>query len=230
MHGLGQNYWKEVIDVLSSIIPVYDKVNKVISLGQDTQFRTVAMRGNIFPGNTVLDAGSGFGNMSNIALQQTGNNLKIIMCDPIPAMLKKAVSNSALHGLSSGIFENLPFQSDSFDVVCCGYSLRDAINLEIAISEVYRVLRKGGRFIIVDLGKPDNVFFRLSVSFYLKYILGIFAFAAAGKKGLKFKTLYGTFLRWPKNSDLQRLLETKFSRINFQKRLFGGAIIVCAYK
>jgi len=47
---------------------------------------------------------------------------------------------------------------------------------------------------------------------------------------LKFKTLYGTFLRWPKNGKLNDLLLEKFSTVKFTKKMFGGAIIVVAYK
>ena len=61
--GLG-SYWGEVIDVLRDIIPVYDKVNSFISLGKDIEHRTKAIRGRINKGDKVLDAGSGFGNMS----------------------------------------------------------------------------------------------------------------------------------------------------------------------
>src|SRR6185503_14199533 len=94
--------------------------------------------------------------------------------------------------LSSGIFECMPFRDGMFDAVLCGYSLRDAIQLPQAIGEMHRVLKTGGRLVIVDLGKPDNSVTRAFVSMYLKYLLAIFAYLAAGKAGLKFKTLYGT--------------------------------------
>jgi demethylmenaquinone methyltransferase/2-methoxy-6-polyprenyl-1,4-benzoquinol methylase len=132
--------------------------------------------------------------------------------------------------LVSGVFEHLPFQQDEFDAVLCGYSLRDAINLRIAISEIHRVLKKGGRFIIVDLGKPDEPIIRLGVSFYLRVILPIIALIAGGRLGLKFATLYGTYKRWPQNKKLESLLLEKFSKVDFEKDLMGGAIIVAAYK
>jgi len=50
LSGLGLNYWKEVIGVLRSIIPVYDKVNKSISLGQDDKYRQLGLNGQIRPG------------------------------------------------------------------------------------------------------------------------------------------------------------------------------------
>ena len=132
--------------------------------------------------------------------------------------------------LTCGVFEHVPFRDENFDAVLCGYSLRDAINLRIAISEIHRVLKKNGRFVIVDLGKPDGAFVRFGVSFYLRAILPIIAFIAGGKLGLKFATLYGTYKRWPKNKKLEAMLQEKFSRVEFEKDLMGGAIMVAAFK
>lgn len=112
----------------------------------------------------------------------------------------------------------------------CGYSLRDAISLKTAISEIHRVLKKGGRFVIVDLGKPDDTITRLGVSFYLRILVPIIAFFAGGKLGLKFATLYQTYKFWPQNKKLESMLLEKFSKVEFDKDLMGGAIMVAAYK
>ena len=231
MSGLGLGYWKEVIGVLRSIIPVYDKVNKSISLGQDDKYREFGLRGQISPGDLILDAGSGFGNMSSKALEILNDNARVILHDPIREMLNYA-QNQKSHrlNLSCGVFEYMPFRESSLDAVLCGYSLRDSFSLVEAINEVHRVLKNEGRFIIVDIGKPDNVLLRSFVTFYLKYILGIIAYSVSGKRGLRFKTLYGNFIRWPKNALLNDLLLNKFSRVKFTKKMFGGAIIVVAYK
>ena len=231
MSGLGLGYWKEVIGVLRSIIPVYDKVNKSISLGQDDRYREFGLRGQISPGDLILDAGSGFGNMSSKAMEILNDNARVILHDPIREMLDYAQNqNSRRLNLSCGVFEYMPFKESSVDAVLCGYSLRDSFSLVEAISEVHRVLKNEGRFIIVDIGKPDNVMLRSFVTFYLKYILGIIAYSVSGKRGLRFKTLYGTFVRWPKNALLNDLLLNKFSKVKFTKKMFGGAIIVVAYK
>jgi demethylmenaquinone methyltransferase/2-methoxy-6-polyprenyl-1,4-benzoquinol methylase len=233
LSGLGPAYWREVIEVLRMIIHDYDKVNRAISFGRDNEFRLRAIKGHIFPRETILDAGSGFGNMTNLVLKEVRDSSKVVMYDPILDMLTKA-RNSFSHNIpqhaSSGVFEYLPFQNEVFDVVMYGYSLRDSIELKQAIAEAYRVLKLEGRIIIVDLGKPDNLIIRAGVSFYLKYILKVVAFAAAGKSGLKFKTLYGTYVRWPRNSELNALLCEKFSRVEFDKAMMGGAIIVSAHK
>ncbi len=231
--GLGSGYWGEVIDVLRSIIPVYDKVNRVISLGKDEQYRSRGIKGRVMPGNLVLDAGSGYGNMSRVALAQVNGNARIVMYDPIPEMLanvRNYLGGNSQATLSSGVFEHMPFRDAVFDAVMCGYSLRDAIQLKQAIGEMHRVLRQGGRLIIVDLGKPDGSIPRSLVSAYLKYFIGIFAYLVAGKAGLRFRTLYGTYLRWPRNSELEGMLKNLFSRVEFEKAMMGGAVIIAAYK
>lgn len=228
--GLG-SYWGEVIDVLRDIIPVYDKVNSFISLGKDTEHRNRAIRGRINRGDKILDAGSGFGNMSKTAAKIIDDDLQIVLYDPLIPMLKntdrlfeKKIDSAC------GVFEHIPFQNDEFDLVLSGYSLRDAISLKTAISEVHRVLKKDGRWVIVDLGKPDDQLIRFGVTFYLRVILPIIAFIAGGRLGLKFATLYGTYKLWPKNKKLEELLLEKFSRVEFKKDLMGGAIMVAAYK
>jgi demethylmenaquinone methyltransferase/2-methoxy-6-polyprenyl-1,4-benzoquinol methylase len=228
--GLG-SYWNEVLDVLRDIIPVYDKVNSYISLGKDKEHRIRGIKGRVREGNHILDAGSGFGNMSKTATQVAGGKIHITLYDPLIPMLQQTSKFfEEKPNLVSGVFEHIPFQKGEFDAVLCGYSLRDAINLRIAISEIHRVLKKGGRFIIVDLGKPDEPIIRLGVSFYLRVILPIIALIAGGKLGLKFATLYGTYKRWPQNKKLEALLLEKFSKVDFEKDLMGGAIMVAAYK
>ena len=228
--GLG-SYWNEVIDVLRDIIPVYDKVNSYISLGKDREHRIRGIKGRVESGNSILDAGSGFGNMSKTAVEITKGKIQITLYDPLVPMLNQTSKFfDDKPNLASGVFEHIPFQGEEFDAVLCGYSLRDAINLRIAISEIHRVLKKGGRFVIVDLGKPDQAIIRFGVSFYLRTILPIIALIAGGRLGLKFATLYGTYKRWPKNKKLESLLLEKFSRVEFDKDLMGGAIIVAAYK
>ena len=228
--GLG-SYWGEVLDVLRDIIPIYDKVNSSISLGKDVEHRTRAIKGRIKSGDKVLDAGSGFGNMSKTALNITSGDNEIMLYDPLLPMLKntnKLFKNKP--ETMCGVFEHMPFKDEQFDIALSGYSLRDAISLKTAISEIHRILKKDGKWVIVELGKPDDSIARFGVSFYLKIILPIIAYRAGGKLGLKFATLYGTYKLWPKNKKLESMLLEKFSKVEFEKDLMGGAIMVAAYK
>ena len=117
--------------------------------------------------------------------------MSITLYDPLVPMLKNTGTFfEVVPDMANGVFEHIPFRDGEFDAVLCGYSLRDAINLRIAISEIHRVLKNGGRFVIVDLGKPDKALVRFGVSLYLRAILPILALIAGGKLGLKFATLY----------------------------------------
>ena len=140
--GLGGS-WGGVMDVLREIIPVYDKVNSYISLGRDATHRDTGIRGRINPGDVVLDAGSGFGNMSKTALSICDGNLKIIMYDPLLPMLK---NTSRLFekppALSCGVFEHMPFRSGGFDAI-----MRVYVDAIIRIANIRTRVR---RFVIVE--------------------------------------------------------------------------------
>jgi demethylmenaquinone methyltransferase/2-methoxy-6-polyprenyl-1,4-benzoquinol methylase len=234
MSGLGKTYWPEIISTLRSIIPIYNRVNRVISLGKDADYRRMCLNKQLRFGDRILDAGSGFGNMSKLARIEMNGNIEVILYDPIIEMLQVGRSlddkSDLSIELSSGVFEYLPFKNNIFDAVLCGYSLRDAIHLKDAIAEFHRILKPNGRLLIVDLGKPDQILLDALVRIYLKYVLGFLAFAVAGSKGLGFRALYGTYKRWPKNSELRKMLEMEFSEVKFRKFMMGGAVIIAARK
>ena len=116
--GLG-SYWGEVIDVLRDIIPVYDKVNSFISLGKDTEHRNRAISGRINKGDKVLDAGSGFGNMSKAASKIVGNDLDLILYDPLMPMLKNTdrLFDTKLDS-ACGVFEHTHFKMTNLIWYC----------------------------------------------------------------------------------------------------------------
>lgn len=225
--GLGI-YWGQVIDVLEQIIPVYDKVNSYISLGRDTAHRERGIKNSMSSSDTVLDAGSGFGNMSLTAIR-LHPGITVTLYDPLMPMLKSTSGRfEQIPDMSCGVFESMPFGDKNFDAMMCGYSLRDAIDLRQAISEAHRILKDGGRLVIVDLGKPDCAVVRLGVSIYLRAVLPLVALVAGGRLGLKFATLYGTYRRWPQNAELKKLLLEKFKSVDIETDLMGGAIMVTA--
>jgi len=169
--------------------------------------------------------------MSKTALELCYNDLSVTLYDPLVPMLRNTGTLfEKTPDMASGVFEHMPFRDGQFDAVLCGYSLRDAISLRIAISELHRVLKEGGRLVIVDLGKPDEPLVRAGVAVYLRVLLPVIAFAAGGRLGLRFGTLYGTFKRWPRNARLREMLLEKFPKVEFEKDLMGGAVMVAAYK
>ena len=160
--------------------------------------------------------------MSKTALDLVDGDAHVVLYDPLLPMIKNTDRLfEEKPEAACGVFEHVPFSDEQFDAVLSGYSLRDAISLKIAISEIHRVLKKDGKWIIVDLGKPDEPIARFGVSFYLKIILPI---------GLKFAALYETYKLWPQNKKLESMLLEKFPSIKFEKELMGGAIMVIAHK
>jgi len=227
--GLGDE-WGGVIGALSEIIPVYDRVNRAISLGTAEASRRRALAGRLRAGDAVLDAGSGFGNMSLAALAECPQ-VSITMHDALVPMLRAAGPRlRAAADRSCGVFEGLPYRDGRFDVVMCGYSLRDAISLRAAVSEIHRVLRAGGRLVVVDLGKPDSAVARAGAAAYVRAVLPVVALCAGGRLGLRFSALHGTYRRWPRNSDLRAVLLERFARVELETGLLGGSVRVVAHK
>ncbi len=232
--GLERDYWHKVINVLREIIPVYDKVNIIVSLGtiQTLRDKGIKILTNKLSDNhnpLVLDAGSGYGNMSDTLLKMN-NNVRIIMLDPIAEMLMLARERVPQLEKVSGIFEYLPFNDKIFDGVMCGYSFRDSLNYNRAIEEFARVLNDNGVLVIVELTKPDNRFYRAAIGAYLKIVLPFLAFIIAGRLGLRFRAVYGTWKRMPPLKDIIALLNKRFRNVEKHTILFGGATIFIAQK
>ncbi|MFC1753279.1 class I SAM-dependent methyltransferase [Thermoproteota archaeon] len=220
--------WNKVVDVLSQIIPVYDRVNHFISFGKDRGYRKEGILKTVESNDIVLDAGAGPGVMSQILLQSVQNIENLVLLDPLNLMLfhaRKRIGDKIGH-LTLGIFENLPFRDKSFDVVMTGFAIRDARNLSSAVKEINRVLKDEGRLLIVDLGKPNNQLLRWIIGLHWRYIVGLIGFFAVGKRGLLFTTLYTTYQKLLTNKEQKSLLEEYFSDVSFQTRMLGGLIIV----
>ena len=134
----------------SNIYKFYDFINSVITLGFDKSWRKKAS--NQITGTRVLDLGSGTG----AAFQQL-QNLEVTAIDPDEKMLQlNKFKNKIIGGA-----ENLPFPDNSFDSVYCAFVWRNVNEPTKGIEEVYRVLRPGGKFILLDMTRPKNNFLKL---------------------------------------------------------------------
>lgn len=135
--------------VFKDIADRYDRLNAVLSLGQDQKWRnTVVAR---LPQGRILDLGAGTGAVNEILSPRT-----IVALDPAPEML--ALNDAEACVVSVG--EALPFENESFDAVFSAYVFRNLDSVEATMSEVARVLRPGGMAGIIDLGRPEGSFKR----------------------------------------------------------------------
>ena len=152
----------------SNIYKFYDLINTVLTFGFDKSWRKKAVSNLI--GKSVLDLGSGTG-----AAYEQLLNFETTAIDPDIKMLElNAFDNKVL-----GSAENLPFEDNSFDNVFCSFVWRNLSNTNNAMNEVYRVLRPGGKFILLDMTRPKNSFLRMLHkigTFKVLHLIGLITF------------------------------------------------------
>ena len=152
----------------SNIYKFYDFINSVITLGFDKSWRKKAS--NQITGTRVLDLGSGTG----AAFQQL-QNLEVTAIDPDEKMLQlNRFKNKIIGGA-----EDLPFPDNSFDSVYCAFVWRNLNDPELGLKEVHRVLKPGGKFILLDMTRPKNKLLRIlhKIGTYkITFLIGLLTF------------------------------------------------------
>ncbi|MEM4312212.1 MAG: class I SAM-dependent methyltransferase [Nitrososphaerales archaeon] len=224
MDGLKED-WFEVVDALGKIIPSYNLMNRIISLGQDIRLRKYGIGRALKPKDFVLDAGCGPGTMSEILRSMIKWEGDLVLMDSLRTMLKVSKEKFKKELSINAIFEYLPFMNETFDLVMCGFSFRDSLDMDSTLKEIQRILKPKGRFLLVDLGKPDNTILRFFAGVYLRYFVPFMAFLILGKKGFIYSSLYKTYKRYPTKKELRRILQKYFHPIFFLEKMLGGAIV-----
>ena len=152
----------------SNIYNFYDLINTVLTLGFDKSWREKAADNLI--GTSVLDLGSGTGAAFDQLL-----NYETTAIDPDKKMLElNTFENKVL-----GSAENLPFEDNSFDNVFCCFVWRNVSDTNKALQEAYRVLRPGGKFILLDMTRPKNSFLKMLHkigTFKVLHLIGLLTF------------------------------------------------------
>ena len=160
-----------VNDLFAGIAPRYDLINDVQSFGLHRLWKRRLVRlANPQAGEAALDLCCGTGDIA-LALARCGANVTGL--DFSEPMLKVArLKNSKFQVPSSkfiqGDAQQIPFPDHSFAIVTVGYGLRNLASFETGLREMQRVARPGGRLLVLDFGKPDNVLWRALYFGYLK--------------------------------------------------------------
>lgn len=163
--------------------PDYERIEKLMALGRGSRYRNAALRrAGLTPGSKVLDVGIGTGLLAREALRLAGPNGLVVGVDPSPEMLKE-VREPTLQ-LIQGNAESLPVPSGYFDFVSMGYALRHLWDLRTAFAEFYRVLRPGGRLLLLEVTRPKSSWGRLLLRSYLRFGVPLMArLAGCGQAG-----------------------------------------------
>ncbi|MBK6265039.1 bifunctional demethylmenaquinone methyltransferase/2-methoxy-6-polyprenyl-1,4-benzoquinol methylase UbiE [Marivirga sp. S37H4] len=167
---------QQVADMFDNISPKYDFLNHFLSLGIDIRWRKKAIKllKEIQP-KSILDIATGTGDFAIESLSL--NPEKVIGVDISEGMLdvgRKKLKKRKLDdriSLQSGDSENLPFADNMFDAIIVAFGVRNFENLEKGLAEMYRVLRPGGKVVILEFSKPKSFPFKQLYNFYFKNIL-----------------------------------------------------------
>ncbi len=135
----------------------YDLVTQIMALGQAGRLRRKTIEvAQLVPGERVLDVGCGTGDLTLLAKKSTGPTGQVVGLDPAPEMIDVARSKAKRQQTDvefrTGVIERLPFPDDSFDVVLSSlmmHHLPDDLKPK-ALAEIRRVIKPGGRLVIVD--------------------------------------------------------------------------------
>jgi len=200
------------------IAPVYDAMNRVMTAGLDQRWRRITVAQTVWPGDRVLDACCGTGDLALAALVRTPH---VVGLDFSERMLERARAKSAAVDWVQGDVLALPFDDESFDAVTVGFGVRNVDDLEAGLCELRRVLRPGGRIGILEITTPRGAlapFYRL----WFDRVVPLLGKVLPG--GSAYTYLPASVRRFPEPEALAVLLESVgFSAVRFRR--FAGGIV-----
>ena len=218
-----QRKWAYVVNSLQEILPSYELASSRISLYMDRRMRAEAVAFAVRKGDRVLDLGSGPGTLSKVVTSAGGDP---VLLDASRAMLKASRFPNAVQA----VFEYLPFREGVFDGAVSGFAVRDAHDLKSALGQLAGALKPGAHFAICDLGKPDGPLRALIVGMYLRVVPSVIGLATAGRVGLRYASLYDTYVLVLHNSELKALLGRYLGPTSIHETQMGGSIVVKCVK
>lgn len=162
-----------VADVFQSVAPKYDLMNDLMSFGLHRWWKrfTLAQAG-LRPGQFVLDVASGTGDLAKAFAREVGNEGKVVMTDINEAMLaigRDRLINAGLLGNIECVqadAENLPFADNDFDCVSIAFGLRNVTDKDKALRSMYRVLKPGGRLLVLEFSQAQTPILNKLYDFY----------------------------------------------------------------
>lgn len=170
-YGKEEDRRTRVDNMFDSSAEHYDWITDVMSFGSGRWYRKqVLLRTGVKSGDKVLDVGAGTGVVSWLAQQIVGETGLVVALDPSKGMLTQAVKLGVTRA-TQGLGEALPFEDNTFDYVTMGYALRHVADLGAAFSEYQRVLKPGGKILLLEITRPEGKFAIAALKFYLKGII-----------------------------------------------------------
>jgi demethylmenaquinone methyltransferase / 2-methoxy-6-polyprenyl-1,4-benzoquinol methylase len=200
------------------IAPVYDVMNRVMTAGLDQRWRRLAAAEVVWPGDRILDACCGTGDLA-VECERRGG--RVVGLDFSEQMLARARKKSGAIEWVQGDALALPFEDGAFDAATVGFGVRNLADLEGGLRELARVLRPGGKLAVLEITRPRGLlkpFFRL----WFDVLVPLAGRVLPGGKAYTY--LPASVRRFPGPDDLSTLLDRAgFEDVRY--RLLGGGSV-----
>jgi len=212
------------------IAPRYDLLNHLLSAGVDKSWRRVCVDGlRLRPGSAVLDLCTGTADLLIEALGRDSSHHGVGI-DLSTAMLTRGLDKLRGRGmdgrgsLAGGDAERLPLTADAFDAAMVAFGIRNVGNIPAALREVHRVLRPGGRLLVLEFSMPKGLLGRL-YRFYFARVLPRIGGLISGDRGA-YSYLPASVARFPGPEAFAALMtESGFEAVSWRKLTAGVAVL-----
>jgi demethylmenaquinone methyltransferase/2-methoxy-6-polyprenyl-1,4-benzoquinol methylase len=193
------------------IAPVYDLMNTVMTAGVDARWRAATLRAaSLRPGMRVLDVATGTGKLARAAAGEVGPEGEVIGLDASERMLARARGDAPGSGAApirwvQGDAMSMPLDDASVDVVTIGFGLRNMPDVDAALAEMSRVLRPGGRLVVLEIAEPRSGIGRALFCTWFRRAIPLLGRLA--RQGDAYAYLPKSLDRYPPPEDVARRME-----------------------
>jgi demethylmenaquinone methyltransferase/2-methoxy-6-polyprenyl-1,4-benzoquinol methylase len=218
----------QVAAMFDEVAPTYDKTNDLLSFGQSRLWRGIVAKA-VDPksGQSVLDMAAGTGT-STAAFARPG--VRLVAGDFSEGMLAEGRKRHPEIEFVFADATKLPFKAKEFDATTISFGLRNVVDVEAALSEMFRVTKPGGRIVICEFSKVTNPALRPFYNFYLRKVLPAFS-SLASKTPEAYAYLSESIDAWPDQRTLAAKIEKAgYEKVTFRNLSFGIVAIHVGFK
>jgi len=225
-HLTGKERSQYVQDMFDRIAERYNVMNRIMTGGQDMKWRRFVIdKAQLPPNGKLLDLATGTGDIAFEALKKTPS-AEVIGADFALQMMhvgQRQPEYGDQVGWAGADALQLPFPDDLFDAVVSGYLVRNVIDIPQTLSEQARILKSGGRIVILDTSPPPNNILKPFILLHLKYGIPLLGRLIAGKSASDAYTyLPESTQAFKTPEELATLIEEAgFTDVNFKTFMFG---------
>ena len=205
----------------------YDRANTVLSGGVHHLWRRRAVRrAGVQAGDRVLDCATGTGDLAIAFRKVVGDSGRVVGTDFVPEMLELARAKAANVAWDVADVTRLPFEDDSFDVASISFGIRNVSDPSQGIAEMARVVRSGGRVIVLEFGQPRGRAFGALYNWYSRHILPRLGGAVTGDTAA-YRYLQTSSGRFPSGDEFVALMRDSadFATVDYLPLTFGIAYL-----